>query len=337
MLQVGPTTVSFGTEPQQSPRKTGTIIALVVGGVVLVLLVVCGGAVFWAVRSVQQIVNRVQVELAESMRRPLKEHDEDYAEARKAFRTRLLFSEPSPQEFDPAYSPPGRKMHFRSGDLSLVAYVDPPPADGQPRPAVLFLHGGCAFGDGDWEMPQPYRDAGFIVMTPVLRGENGQAGTFTLFFDEVDDVLAAADALAGLPYVDKDSIFVSGHSAGGTLATLAAMASDRFRGAASLSGNMNQTLIADFAPFDTSQDVEFEMRSPISFPGSFKCPARLYYGNQEPTLAADTEQTARSASARGLDVAAESSPGDHFSSVPASIQKSIVFFNELRARRADPQ
>jgi poly(3-hydroxybutyrate) depolymerase len=37
-----------------------------------------------------------------------------------------------------------------------------------------------------------------------------------MFYDEVNDVLAAADALAVQPYVDSTGIFVSGHSAGGT-------------------------------------------------------------------------------------------------------------------------
>ena len=61
-----------------------------------------------------------------------------------------------------------------------------------------------------------HRNAGCIVTTPILRGENDQPGSFTLFHDEVNDVLAAADALAALPYVDSTSIFVSGHSPGRT-------------------------------------------------------------------------------------------------------------------------
>jgi hypothetical protein len=36
-----------------------------------------------------------------------------------------------------------------------------------------------------WEDAKPYRDAGFVVMTPMLRGENGQAGAWSYFYDEV--------------------------------------------------------------------------------------------------------------------------------------------------------
>ncbi len=39
-------------------------------------------------------------------------------------------------------------------------------------------------------------------MIPILRGENGQPGSYTMFYDEVDDVLAASAALASLPYSD---------------------------------------------------------------------------------------------------------------------------------------
>ena len=51
-----------------------------------------------------------------------------------------------------------------------------------------------------------------------------------MFYDEVDDVLAAAEALAGLPDVDTGQLYVAGHSAGGTLALLAAMSSAFSRG-----------------------------------------------------------------------------------------------------------
>src|SRR5262249_29615237 len=158
------------------------------------------------------------------------------------------------------------------------------PDDGRKRPAVLFLHGGFAFGGDDWDMPQPYRDAGYIVMIPILRGENGQPGSYSMFYDEVDDVLAAASALAALPYVDSDRIFLSGHSAGGTLVTLAAMTSDQFRAAASFSGSPDQKANALSQPilvsFDQSDSREFQLRSPVAYATSFKSPVRMYFGSQ---------------------------------------------------------
>ena len=64
------------------------------------------------------------------------------------------------------------EITYSSGNLGLKAWVNQPEADNARRPAVLFLHGGFAFDLEDWEMAQPFRDAGFVVMTPMLRGEN---------------------------------------------------------------------------------------------------------------------------------------------------------------------
>jgi dienelactone hydrolase/DNA-directed RNA polymerase subunit RPC12/RpoP len=253
----------------------------------------------------------------------------DYAAARRSFQTKLTRRSGSPQESEPLRTPPGaQRISYSSGGLSLAAFVDSAPADGQKRPGLLFLHGGFAFGDGDWEMAQPYRDAGYVVLIPALRGENGQAGNFSLYFDEVDDVLAAADALAKLPYVDPQRIFVAGHSAGGTLAALAAMASNRFKAAAALCGCMDQRLNADMAPFDTNDDGEFRIRSPLDFAASFQCPTRLYFGSQEAWALTSTRNTATQAKAKGLDVEAISVPGDHFTAVDPAIRQSVVFFRQ---------
>jgi len=43
----------------------------------------------------------------------------------------------------------------------------------------------------DWQETKAFRDAGFVVMLPNRRGENGQPENFTMFFDEVDHVTGA--------------------------------------------------------------------------------------------------------------------------------------------------
>ena len=167
-------------------------------------------------------------------------------------------------------------------------------------------------------------------MAPILRGENGQPGVFSLFYDEVDDVLAAAEALAGLPDVDPSRLYVAGHSVGGTLALLAAMSSNRFRAAASFSGSPDQVSFVRFqeelVPFDDNDPREFQMRSPLAFPQSFKCPVRLYYGNQEILFRRVSQEMARQAKSFGLDVEAISVPGDHMTAVPEEIRQCIGFF-----------
>src|SRR5262245_17353767 len=231
---------------------------------------------------------------------------EDYGQARRAFRTNLIRKMKSPQPWKPVKVPSSvTQVEYPSGELRLKAWVNQP-KEGESRPAVLFLHGGWAFDLDDWEMSEPFRKAGYVVLTPLLRGENGQPGHFSMFYDEVDDVLAAADFLAKLPGVDSTHIYLSGHSAGGTLTMLTAMTSDRFRAAAALSGCPDIRAFVESgyqneAPFDLSDPREFLMRSAESFAGSFKCPARLHCGSKELFFINSSRTTAQAARTHGLD------------------------------------
>jgi len=272
---------------------------------------------------------------------PMVVQSEDYAAARAQFKTSLTFQEGAPQDWEPLVTPQGAvDLDYQSDGHTLRAFVDPPPVDGQPRPGVVFLHNGFAWGDGDWEMSQPFRDAGFVVMSPVLRGENGQPGYFSLYFNEVDDVLAATSAFAALPYVDKNQLYIAGPSSGGTLATLTAMTSDQFLAMASYSGTMNMESVRAWQPellvFDQSNQRETLMRSPEAFATSFKCPAKLFYGSSEPWFAQQTIRTVASARSAGLDVQSMVVPGDHMSSVHPAILRTIEFFRQFGTTNGYP-
>jgi len=256
----------------------------------------------------------------------------DYAQARRTFRTNLLRKKPSPQPFEKTSVPAGvEQVEYSSGDLRLKAWLARGTGKAERQPAVLFLHGGWSFGEDDWKMAQPFRDAGFSVMVPILRGENGQAGDFSMFYDEVDDVIAAASYFAGRTDVDASHLYLAGHSAGATLTLLAACTSQSFRAAASFSGAPDQkTFLASgwnkVAPFDPAVPKEVEMRSAIVYAESFKCPVRIFCGNREPYFQQENRATAQLAQARGLDVEAISVPGDHYSAVPEEINRAIAFF-----------
>lgn len=265
--------------------------------------------------------------------------NEDYTKARQHFQTKLLRSGPAPQKWNPLTVPPGAsEVEYPSGSLKLKAWINPPEDPKTKHAAVLFLHGGHAFELGDWQMSQPYRDAGLVVMSPILRGENGQPGNFTLFYDEVDDVIAAAEYLRRLPYVDADRIFVAGHSNGGTMTMLAALAYKHFRAAASLSGSPDQVLFVKYAPgvqrqvpFDPTNARELEMRSPLAFAAYFKCPLRIYYGTKEFQFEFTSQRTAEIAREHGVDVQVVKNDGGHMSHVLASINDSIQFFHQVAA------
>jgi dienelactone hydrolase len=261
------------------------------------------------------------------------EQKEDYAQARKKFQTRLTRQGPAPQTWLRQFPPAGvAEITYTSGNLDLKAWVNHPPAGEARQPAVLFLHGGFAFDLEDWEMAKPFRDAGFVTMTPMLRGENGLPGAYSMFYNEVDDILAAAETLAQQPGVDGNRLYIAGHSVGGTMALLSAMTSARFRAAASFSGSPDQVRWAtgqpEVVPFDPEDRHEFEMRSPLAFPRSFKCPVRMYYGNEEFFFAFSTPKLARKATEAKLDVEAVQVSGDHMSAVEPAMKQCIVFFKQ---------
>jgi pimeloyl-ACP methyl ester carboxylesterase len=269
---------------------------------------------------------------------------EDYAEARKRFKTKLLREGPAPQQPIPIQVPPGvTEINYVSGDLVLKAWVSSAPGPGpEKKPAILYLHNGFAFGQDDWDQAAPFRQAGYVVMIPILRGENGQPGSYSLFYNEVDDVLAAADALEKLSYVDGQRIYLAGHSNGGTLTQLVAMTSPRFRAAGAFSGSPDQVNwdviqgnIGGFGgdrtvgiPFDAEDPKELQMRSPLAFPASFKCPVRLYFGSQEAALKASNEKLAELSRKKNLDVRSVEVPGDHLTAVSPAMQQCIEFFQK---------
>ncbi|MFT3729725.1 MAG: alpha/beta fold hydrolase [Terricaulis sp.] len=254
----------------------------------------------------------------------------DLATDRAGFHTHLLRVGPSPQQFESEPVPAGvEEVTFPSGGLALKAWFGRPPNAAGATPAVVFAHGGFAFGAEDFDMARPYLAAGYAVIVPMVRGENGMPGNYTMFYDEVADVIAAAEYVRGLPNIDASRIFLAGHSVGGTLSMLAAQSSPIFRASAAFSGSPDQILFCQawtrIVPFDMSNPVELELRSPLAYAASFKAPARLFHAMNE-VYGPDTERTAQLARAAGKDVRAQGVAGDHFSAVPAAMQQSIAFF-----------
>ena len=314
-----------------------------------VVVMVAISAALVAGLAVQTNIATAQTKTSEAFFSPEVEiQKHDYAKVRKRFRTKLVRQIPSPQAEPMPETPSGvTAIEYQSGKLHLRAWINLPGDSSKNKyPAILFLHGGFGFGKEDWAMSKPYRDAGFIVLTPMLRGENGQAGSFTLFYDEVDDVLAAATYLSKQPSIDPSHIYVAGHSAGGTLALLVAMVSSRFRAAAAFDGSPDQQLlykgkatkpgIPREVTFDLNDLRELRVRSPLAYAGSFKCPARLYYSTEASVYFHHPSQlTATVAKGHGLDVEAIQVKGTHFSAVPAAMKQSIAFFkNSLSAQSA---
>lgn len=209
------------------------------------------------------------------------------------------------------------------------------PDDKSKHQAVLFLHPGFDLWPDVWEFAAPLRDAGYIVMIPTTRGENGQHGVFTMYLDEVSDVLNAADYLRSQPDVDPEHVFVAGYSVGGTLTMLAAEIYNHFRAAASISGTPDLGPYLKYArgakenaPFDFTDPREIQIRSALAYAASIKCPIRLYYGIKEEYFTVSAPLTAKIAKQSGIDAKAVAVDGDHGSSAEQSLRLAIEFFKE---------
>ncbi|MBX3192957.1 MAG: prolyl oligopeptidase family serine peptidase [Labilithrix sp.] len=215
-------------------------------------------------------------------------------EARRGFATKFIDEDPRSVA---AASPPSdvfERVHYPSPVGPLAAYITPRRGEAKRRPAIVWIVGGFdnSIGDDAWE-PAPeeddqsaraFREAGFVLMLPSLRGGNDNPGRREMLFGEVDDVLAARDWLSARAAhygVDPERIYLGGHSTGGTLALLVAAGTDRFRAVFSLGP------VADVRTYFPDLELwgipgEARLRSPIEFVSSIRTPTLIIEGEDSP-------------------------------------------------------
>ncbi|MHC4990233.1 MAG: alpha/beta hydrolase family protein [Planctomycetota bacterium] len=116
-----------------------------------------------------------------------------------------------------------------SDGLSIPAYVFTPRANGgEPRPAVIYLHGGehGTFASRTVKRVAAMVSRGWVVLAPDYRGSSGYGGAFHDLADyggaEINDVLAARNWLVQTGRAWDDRIAVLGLSHGGYNALMAA-------------------------------------------------------------------------------------------------------------------
>lgn len=216
--------------------------------------------------------------------------NQDFAKAHDEFKTVLASKD---NDSDPIPDPPNGvfdlvKYPSKVGDLA--AYVSCDPGDGQKHPMIIWVVGGWGNGIDDFPFTYPEWDndqtgsafwqAGILTMYPSFRGGSGNPGYYETLFGEVDDIVSAYEYAASLPYVDKNRIYLGGHSTGGTRVLLAAEYTDKFRavfgfGAVDRIEKHNQSQFT----FDTSIEEEYKMRSPIYWLDNVKTPTFLIEGS----------------------------------------------------------
>jgi len=219
------------------------------------------------------------------------------AEARKNYITSII---DDVHERDALPTPPEnlfiRSDYLTDDGLRLASFISPDPRDNMKHPAIIWLTGGDSNSLGDFWTPGPksndqtasaLRKAGLIMMFPSLRGGNGNPGKREFFFNEVNDVIAAAAHLARQPYVDPNKIYLGGHSTGGTLALLTAQMGAKFSGVFALGP------VAEIDSYDRlfpqlrsgTQSGEMRLRSPINWLHGVTSPTYLIEGTESPNIA----------------------------------------------------
>ncbi|WP_167492230.1 alpha/beta hydrolase family protein [Leptospira koniambonensis] len=202
------------------------------------------------------------------------------------------------------------------------------PNDDIKHPAVVYAHGGFSKDHRDWPDLKPFIEAGFIVLYPSWRSEDGNAGDFEFLYGEVEDAIAAGKYLADLPYVDSNSIYICGHSIGASITLFSAMLPSPFKKAAAMEPNIKTSyLIGDFeyfVAFDVENPKEVGIRSPLSYAESLQIPLLILHGKHDYESRGKVFfEKARKA---GLDVDYKIIFGDHFTVVREGIPTAIQYF-----------
>ena len=211
---------------------------------------------------------------------------------------------------------------------TLAAFVTPDPHDGQRHAAIVWITGGDSSTLGDFWTPGPadndesasaFRKAGVVMMFPTLRGGNTDEGTREFFMGEVDDVHAAANHLARLPYVDPARIYLGGHSTGGTLALLVAETGGRYAAVfawgpvGSVDRYPGSMVDFDFAGLD---ERERKLRSPKFWLPAISTPTYLIEGREPPGNIGELDDLCRNPGNERVSCIAVQG-ANHFSAIDA--------------------
>ena len=260
-----------------------------------------------------------------------------FGQRRAAFHTRLKRRGAAPQEWWPEQPPDRvREIKYESGKLELKAWIQFPRHPSRRHPALVYFHGGFAFSASDLRHCRRFHEAGFIVMCPMLRGENGNPGHFEMFFGELDDAKAAVHWLAQQPFVDTGRIYTFGHGPGGALSALLSLLDDvPVRHGGSIGGLYGTTSFDDwkhFAPFDINDPIERDMRLLIGNIRHIRRPHYAYIGRGD-MLQRNLPEIRREIAAGANQLVIVKLDGDHLTSLrPALFNYLRLIQSESRTR-----
>lgn len=274
--------------------------------------------------------------------------EETYQKRRLTFEKKISREMPAPQDWKVHTAPPNVEVvRYRSGEYEFPAWLAiPDKGEQRKQPAFVYLHGGNAFDRLDFEFCKPALDAGFVVLVPIFRGENGNAGHFEAMLGEADDAAAAVEWLSRHDAVDPDKIYVFGHDFGGGISGLLSLRDDvPIRHTGSCAGLYHDFsfyvwALSDTLPFPLGDKGERDMRLLLSNLDDMQRPHHAYVGNNDyirlflPTI---SRKLAERAVAQPL-LQIEAVAGDHITSLDESIRRYVEFMkSDVKGNSANEQ
>ena len=145
--------------------------------------------------------------------------------------TRLTHSMPA-GNFEGRLTVPEKVSYPSSDGLRISAYLYRPSTvgSGERVPGIMWIHGGptSQFNDTFQQHVQYFVDRGYAVLLPNIRGSSGYGKAFEDANNgcwghcDLEDVLAGAEYLSSLPFVDPNRRGITGTSYGGIMSMNAA-------------------------------------------------------------------------------------------------------------------
>lgn len=210
-----------------------------------------------------------------------------------------------------------QKVRYTSNEgLEIPAYLYVPPSmrDGDAYPALVWTHGGptSQYNDTFHENVQFFAQRGYVVLLPNIRGSSGYGRGFEDANNscwghcDLEDVVAGAEYLKTLPFVDAARLGTTGSSYGGFMTCAAiAFAPGVFQAAVASSGYCNrvefvdegelrhvQQLAYEFGPFDGNEQV-YRRNSPYFAVPAVRTPTFLLHGKGRYPNSPQMEEFAR--------------------------------------------
>ncbi len=125
----------------------------------------------------------------------------------------------------------GQTLQYDSNGLNIKAKIFyPKKFFSKKLPAIVYSHDGVSgLSPSSSLRCQELANAGFVVMAPSFRGEDGSDGEIEVAKGEVLDVLAAIQYLRAQPQVDANRIALFGTSHGALVSLLASATDKKIR------------------------------------------------------------------------------------------------------------